>query len=298
MYIVRPCRLGVHLFVAILLLSCLNAWAQGIPGIKLAKPKDTVELEHHDRIHRLSKLSRYKGLLPPQFLEYEVPADQHGLSDFPIPMPLLRVIYRDTVFFDFGKADLKPGARVILDTIAESLRAEPPDVTLFVAGHTDYIGSAESNLNLGFARAETVAKVLAGIGVNRSQVFRISFGKSMPIDTNATEDGRAHNRRVEFLFAARPEPIAAWLARQPVPACSANRSGGGNDCPGRFIARSVHRPPKLESPSANQPPVSIALRQDKTRDIDTREKVKDVDPGEKIVEIDPRSQIFVIRAPE
>jgi hypothetical protein len=240
-------------------------------------------------------------LLPPEFLEYEVPADQHGLADFPIPIPLLRVIYRDTVFFDFGKADLKPEADVILDTIAGSLRAEPPDVTVFVAGHTDHVGSVDYNLRLGLDRAETVARALAKIGVNRSQIFEISFGKSMPIDTNESDEGRAHNRRVEFLFAARPEPIAAWLARQPVPACSAPRQGTGGDCPAKFIGRTVlppDTPPESKPPSRDVPPINIDPGGQKPQDINPREKVKMVDPREKIVEIDPRSQIFTIRAPE
>jgi OOP family OmpA-OmpF porin len=287
-------RRQVLLFAAVLPLSCFSARAQLAPPMTVLEPKDTVQLEHHDRKRRLLRLSGYEGIMPPQFLEYEVPADQHHLAEFPVPMPVLRVIYRDTVFFDFGKADLKPDSAVILNTIAESLRAEPPDVTVFVAGHTDDIGSVDFNLNLGLDRAETVARALARMGVNRSQIFRISFGKSIPIETNQTEDGRAHNRRVEFLFAARPEPIAAWLARQPVPACSANNGARGSDCPAKFVAKRVpsgtpHSHNDGSPPTPGQPPVVIDSSGAQPKDIDTHEE---------IVEIDPSSQIFIIRAPE
>jgi hypothetical protein len=200
------------------------------------------------------------------------------------------VIFRDTVFFDFGKAELKPEAYAILNTIAGSLRLEPPDVTVFVAGHTDAIGSVNYNMELGLRRAKAVAVALARIGVNNSQIFLISFGKAVPIDTNDTEDGRAHNRRVEFLFAARPEPIAAWLARQPFMTCTTDESRRGDNCPVDLTFKAV-------SVSLVTTPADIALSK-RPAEVDQGMQPKTVVIGNKTVDIDLRHKIFDMRAPE
>lgn len=259
----------------------------------------TVQLEHDDRKQRLLRLSDVEGIQPPEFKEDYISPEEHRLRDYPVPIPVLRVIFRDTVFFDFGKAELKPEAHAILNTISGSLRLEPPDVTVFVAGHTDAIGSVNYNMELGLRRAKAVAVELAKIGVNNSQIFLISFGKAVPIDTNETDEGRAHNRRVEFLFAARPEPIAALLAKQPYMICTTNESKRGDNCPVNLSFKAV-------SVSLVATPAKIDLSRNPTG-IDTGRNPTEIRPGpqsktivigSKTVDIDLRQKIFDMRAPE
>jgi len=282
-----------------LLLPAGQAFAQNQPPFAIVRPKDTVQLEHRDRMSRLERLSGIEGIQPPEFREYQIPPDEHGLKDFPVPIPVLRVIFRDTVFFDFDKADLKPEAYAVLNVIARSLRLEPPDVTVFVAGHTDAIGSVDYNLGLGLRRAKAVAVELAKIGVSQSQIFLISFGKAVPIDTNDTEEGRAHNRRVEFLFAARPEPIAAWLAQQPYMMCTTQDNARGDNCPVdlTFPALSVDLKHMPTGVGASTSPTSINPSE-KPTDIDPGTSTQDIVIGSKVVDIDLRHKIFHMRAPE
>jgi OOP family OmpA-OmpF porin len=182
----------------------------------------TVALEHNDRKARLERLARLKGMaVPPRFYEYVVvKRDLAGLlPNFPADVPVLRVEFDERVFFDFDRSVIRPEATQILDLIAASLQKEPPDVALFVAGHTDAIGTEAYNTTLGMRRADAVSHALLDRGVGLSSVFRVSFGKAMPVDTNNTDEGRRHNRRVEFLFAAKPEAAAVWLARQAAETC-------------------------------------------------------------------------------
>lgn len=275
----------------------VRAAAQSVQNFAVLPPYATVQMEHQDRKGRLERLSDMQGIQPPEFQEYLIPPQEHGLKDYPVSIPVLRVIFRDTVFFDFAKADLKPEAYAVLNTIAASLRLEPPDVTVFVAGHTDAVGSVDYNMELGLRRAKAVAMELAKIGVDRSQIFLISFGKAVPIDTNDTDEGRAHNRRVEFLFAARPEPIAAYLAHQKYMTCTTNDSTRGDDCPQdfHFTAISVIQTPVVIDPKKD--PVQIAPGYS-PKNIDPTHPPQNIVLGSRVIDIDLSHKVYNIRAPE
>ena len=103
--------------------------------------------------------------------------------------------------------------------MAESLRREPPDVSLFVAGHTDSRGDEEYNQELGLRRAQAVAAALVRRGIYQATVYRVSFGEAVPIASNQAAAGRARNRRVEFLFGAQPKAVVNFLERQKIPLC-------------------------------------------------------------------------------
>ncbi|MDE2261396.1 MAG: OmpA family protein, partial [Gammaproteobacteria bacterium] len=79
-----------------------------------------------------------------------------------------------------------------------ALMAQHPDWTVTIEGHTDNIGSAEYNLDLSTRRAQAVRQVLIGrFGVPAARLQAKGFGLTRPVETNATDQGRAHNRRVE-----------------------------------------------------------------------------------------------------
>jgi OOP family OmpA-OmpF porin len=104
------------------------------------------------------------------------------------------------VFFDTGKADLKPESAPALTEVARLVRKDP-SLKLYVVGHTDNVGSVSSNLDLSQRRAGAVQKALTTqYGVPASALMG-SFGAGpyCPVAANETEDGRAHNRRVELV---------------------------------------------------------------------------------------------------
>jgi OOP family OmpA-OmpF porin len=268
--------------------------------LRILEPWQTVLLEHADRKNRLDRLSHLEGVEPPETSEYYIPPFEHGLASYPTDIPVLRVVFRDGVLFDFNSDEVKPEAAELLNVIAKSLRLEPPDVAVFVAGHTDAIGSVNYNLDLGLRRAKSVARALAQIGVNKAQLFAVSFGKAVPIAPNDTDEGRARNRRVEFLFAARAEAVAAWLVRQPAMSCSDRRSSYAQECPTdlRFTVLSVTIP--------MPPPGHVALR-DPSTSINISPAISPVPLtaprttvkfGEKVIDIDLRQKVFHFRAPE
>lgn len=100
--------------------------------------------------------------------------------------------------FDSNKADLKPESKASLDQVAEFMKAKP-EVKIHVVGHTDNVGSLESNLKLSRARAGSVVTALVNdYGIEEARLNPAGVGQLAPIATNATEEGRAMNRRVEL----------------------------------------------------------------------------------------------------
>jgi outer membrane protein OmpA-like peptidoglycan-associated protein len=74
-----------------------------------------------------------------------------------------------------------------------------PDVKVSIEGHTDNVGSAAANQTLSEKRAQAVVAWLSSHGIEGSRLKAKGWGASKPVDDNATEDGRAKNRRVELV---------------------------------------------------------------------------------------------------
>ena len=103
------------------------------------------------------------------------------------------------IFFDTGKAELKPESGPALAEIGK-LMAKQPGLKLFVVGHTDTVGTPESNLALSQARAEAVLQALVqGHGVAAARLRPFGAGPFAPVASNDAEEGRAQNRRVELV---------------------------------------------------------------------------------------------------
>jgi len=100
------------------------------------------------------------------------------------------------ILFDTNKSEIRPESRATLDGIAKYLRGNP-NVKLDVVGHTDNIGSYDSNLDLSRARAAEVVSTLVNAYNINPQRLR---GFLAPIASNANDGGRAKNRRVELLL--------------------------------------------------------------------------------------------------
>lgn len=100
--------------------------------------------------------------------------------------------------FATGKADILPESRGTVEEIAVLLKKRAT-LKVGVEGHTDSTGTAESNLVLSKARAESVVAALEAAGIAKGRLTPAGFGQTKPIGDNRTEEGRAKNRRVEIV---------------------------------------------------------------------------------------------------
>jgi OOP family OmpA-OmpF porin len=101
------------------------------------------------------------------------------------------------VYFDVNKAVIKPESYSILDEAAQTLK-DYPNMVVEIGGHTDSTGSAALNARLSLQRAQAVKRYLVSKGVPEAQLKVQGYGPSKPIADNATPEGRAKNRRIEF----------------------------------------------------------------------------------------------------
>ncbi len=100
--------------------------------------------------------------------------------------------------FDSGKASLKPESMGIINEMVE-LMNDHPDLKISIEGHTDSDGDEASNLKLSEERATTVMNIMINSGISDSRLSTKGFGESVPIVTNNSPEGKANNRRVEFV---------------------------------------------------------------------------------------------------
>ena len=102
--------------------------------------------------------------------------------------------------FESGQAVIRPSGLQILDEMAAAL-LKVKGKKVEVIGHTDNTGLRESNLNLSLARAEAVRSYLSGKAIDPAMISVSGQGPDRPVADNATADGRARNRRIEFRVA-------------------------------------------------------------------------------------------------
>ncbi|MDR3365748.1 MAG: DUF5723 family protein [Prevotellaceae bacterium] len=100
--------------------------------------------------------------------------------------------------FQLGNAAIKPESYGVLDQIVAAM-TENEDYILLVYGHTDSIGVVEDNIQLSEKRANAVKAYIEQKGIAADRVIAQGFGDTRPVASNATEEGRAKNRRVEFI---------------------------------------------------------------------------------------------------
>lgn len=109
------------------------------------------------------------------------------------------VLILSDVLFATGKADLMPGVKSVNDQLAAFL-IKYPTKTISVEGHTDSIGSEESNVTLSQYRAVSVRKAIIARGIDPDRITTLGLGEIYPIASNDTPAGRQQNRRVEILI--------------------------------------------------------------------------------------------------
>ncbi len=118
----------------------------------------------------------------------------------------IKVIFSGATFFDVGKTELLPSTYPLFKRFADVLN-KYPNTHVLVLGHTDSGGDEAKNLSISESRAKSAMEELIKNGVSAARLSSWGMGESAPAYDNETEEGRAKNRRIEFilLYGAQEE---------------------------------------------------------------------------------------------
>ncbi len=111
-------------------------------------------------------------------------------------------IVLNNIFFDFGKATLRPESKAELDRLT-NLMKEMPELKIEISGHTDNKGNPKSNQILSEKRAKAVVDYLIANGISKDRLKYVGYGQTQPIASNDTDEGRQLNRRTEFKILSK-----------------------------------------------------------------------------------------------
>lgn len=111
-------------------------------------------------------------------------------------------IVLNNIFYDFDKSTLRTESISELDRMV-LLMTQNPSIKIELSSHTDNVGSDEYNMTLSQARAQSVVDYLISKGISKDRLTAKGYGKTMPIATNDTDEGRQQNRRTEFKIISK-----------------------------------------------------------------------------------------------
>lgn len=143
------------------------------------------------------------GCAKKQTVKQEEPIKQPEVS-IPVATPPVEAqpvapkVEFKTIYFAFDSYTLNEDGKTLLNQAGGLLRSYP-DIALRLEGHCDERGTAEYNLALGEKRANAVREYMENLGVARSRLSTVSFGKEKPAVTGSDEASWAKNRRVEIV---------------------------------------------------------------------------------------------------
>jgi outer membrane protein OmpA-like peptidoglycan-associated protein len=169
--------LALALLLAFVLQSCLTQ-----PPAAPAVPRfDPAAAERHANTAALAALAA---------LRPDAPAEQ-----------VIGALNLAAINFATGSSDLPATAQPLLAAAARALTALPPTTRIVVHGHTDNRGAVEANLALSNQRADAVRAALVARGVPAERLATQAHGDARPVASNATDEGRFRNRRIEYSLA-------------------------------------------------------------------------------------------------
>lgn len=191
----------------------------------------------------------------------------------PAATPVVHLVVPEQVLFATASDQPGPDAGTALDNIAALTARDVPGAALTVLGHTDSVGSDAYNMDLSKRRAVTVLQALVTRGLDPNRLTAIAIGERQPIADNTTTEGRARNRRVEFLVSrclAANLAVVAGVARnrallapheapnQPVEVLRLNPAGpNGMAALATVFLRSLEadqpQPAAVQAPASAQP---------------------------------------------
>lgn len=146
---------------------------------------------------KLLSVQQHNGWLEEQMVSLATSETERGL-----------VMTLGDMLFDTGEAELKPSANRVVLKIVQFLQLNPKRVVR-IEGYTDSTGGKQENLKLSRDRAQSVADVLMDLGIDDKRIQVEGYGDEYPVDANASERGRAQNRRVEIVFSDEKGQLGA-----------------------------------------------------------------------------------------
>jgi OmpA-OmpF porin, OOP family len=111
---------------------------------------------------------------------------------------VIKALNVSIINFASGKSDIPADAKPILEKAAAVLSKQSDGTSIEIGGYTDNKGNADGNKKLSQARADSVKKALAALGVKDAMMKAVGYGDANPVGDNNTEDGRFKNRRIEY----------------------------------------------------------------------------------------------------
>jgi OmpA-OmpF porin, OOP family len=111
---------------------------------------------------------------------------------------LVKALNLSTIYFETGSSAITGDSMETLVKAADAIKAAPAGTRIEIGGHTDNSGDANMNMAVSLQRAQAVQAKLVELGVAAGTLEARGFGQEKPIADNATEEGRAQNRRIEF----------------------------------------------------------------------------------------------------
>jgi len=125
------------------------------------------------------------------------PKDVYNLNVDLIKVKIGKKVVLKNILFESGNSVLSDGSYTELERLL-NIMTENSQVKIEISGHTDKTGTESLNLILSEARAKTIVEYLVECGIDSSRINFKGYGSSQPIADNASAEGRAKNRRVEF----------------------------------------------------------------------------------------------------
>jgi outer membrane protein OmpA-like peptidoglycan-associated protein len=125
----------------------------------------------------------------------------------------IKITFDSGILFQTNSSDLQTTAKSNIESLAKILN-KYEDTNIIVEGHTDSTGSADYNQALSERRAAAVASYAKGLGVAGSRFTTVGYGKTQPIASNTTVEGRQANRRVEVAIFANDKLKDAAMKNQ------------------------------------------------------------------------------------
>ena len=183
-----------------------SMWLDSIPGLlDVVTRLDPWSIDVADATLTITGLGADRDLIASiDLLAAEVAADELTVVvevalDPGAVATQLTSLLAGVVLFVEGEAVLTDDARSLLDSAIDILRSDEETVFV-VAGHTDDQGDPTANRLLSQQRAEAVVDYLVSAGIEAARLTALGYGEERPLASNATEEGRAQNRRIEFVI--------------------------------------------------------------------------------------------------
>lgn len=124
----------------------------------------------------------------PAIVDFEVKKIEKGVS-----------VELNNIYFSFNSDTINERSKIVLYNFGEYLN-DNPDLKIRIDGHTDDIDTQDFNMDLSIRRAKAVHDYLVDFGINEERISFKGFGETIPVSDNETEEGRALNRRTEFVI--------------------------------------------------------------------------------------------------